>query len=430
MPTILSDNTRVQQSVINPYVGNLKNQLKPKDIKKMSLPIQATYALSKAINNNKKKRLVVRSNTKPQEPADNTRVQQPINIEHRTDKEQLQHDYPQNAPVSDPITTGINYSLPVIGTVLTAVDFYNGLKDIKNNGFNLNNTTQTFLAGVPFLSKMGAITKPYRIEATKRALETVMRSSGFGTPFPARLELKDIVHTDPSRLIPLAAYTLTGARIGPKGYYNSLNDFTKHPGHHFYNPKGKVRYYTGFSDRPDNDLSFRFLNQNDMVDAFLYNKKICPWYGYERTNIGDNFGIHADYIAQKYADKASDIPVYEGAYRSFLKVRDKPKIIGSDGSNDGFPRINNTQLDAGGHLVEIGDLIGDKVYRYQDIWKFNPEDYLNRWGRRMGLTSSALRKYISYEGLKLVDKLGTPVITRTPWSYIEDMSKLNKLYFP
>ena len=87
-----------------------------------------------------------------------------------------------------------------------------------------------------------------------------MRSSGFGTPFTAPLMLKDIVHTDPSRLIPLAAYTLTGARIGPKGYYNSLNDFTKHPGHHFYNPKGKVRYYTGFSDRPDNDLSFRFLN--------------------------------------------------------------------------------------------------------------------------------------------------------------------------
>lgn len=57
MPTILSDNTRVQQSVINPYVGNLKNQLKPKDIKKMSLPIQATYALSKAINNNKKKKI-------------------------------------------------------------------------------------------------------------------------------------------------------------------------------------------------------------------------------------------------------------------------------------------------------------------------------------------------------------------------------------
>ena len=48
----------------------------------------------------------------------------------------------------------------------------------------------------------------------------------------------------------------------------------------------------------------------------------------------------------------------------------------------------------------------------------------------MCLTSDALKKYISYEGLKLVDKLGTPVITRTPWTYVEDMSKLNKLYFP
>ena len=46
----------------------------------------------------------------------------------------------------------------------------------------------------------------------------------------------------------------------------------------------------------------------------------------------------------------------------------------------------------------------------QDIWKFNPNEYKQKWGS-YDLDSKAVL------GLKILDKLGTPVIIRTPWLY-------------
>ena len=51
-----------------------------------------------------------------------------------------------------------------------------------------------------------------------------------------------------------------------------------------------------------------------------------------------------------------------------------------------------------------------KVYRAQDIWKFNPNEYKQKWSS-YNLDSKAVL------GLKILDKLGTPVIIRTPWLY-------------
>ena len=53
---------------------------------------------------------------------------------------------------------------------------------------------------------------------------------------------------------------------------------------------------------------------------------------------------------------------------------------------------------------------GKKVYRAQDIWKFNPDEYKQKWSS-YDLDSKAVL------GLKILDKLGTPVIIRTPWLY-------------
>ena len=46
----------------------------------------------------------------------------------------------------------------------------------------------------------------------------------------------------------------------------------------------------------------------------------------------------------------------------------------------------------------------------QDIWKFNPNEYKQKWSS-YDLDSKAVL------GLKILDKLGTPVIVRTPWLY-------------
>lgn len=74
----------------------------------------------------------------------------------------------------------------------------------------------------------------------------------------------------------------------------------------------------------------------------------------------------------------------------------------------------NNNLDFGdtaGHLVQEGTSNGKKVYRAQDIWKFNPDEYKQKWSS-YDLDSKAVL------GLKILDKLGTPVIIiRTPWIY-------------
>lgn len=51
-----------------------------------------------------------------------------------------------------------------------------------------------------------------------------------------------------------------------------------------------------------------------------------------------------------------------------------------------------------------------KVYRAQDIWKFNPDEYKQKWSS-YDLDSKAVLE------LKILDKLGTSVIVRTPWLY-------------
>ena len=67
-------------------------------------------------------------------------------------------------------------------------------------------------------------------------------------------------------------------------------------------------------------------------------------------------------------------------------------------------------VDAAGHLIQEGTSNGKKVYRAQDIWKFNPNEYKQKWSS-YDLDSKAVL------GLKILDKLGTPVIVRTPWLY-------------
>ena len=62
------------------------------------------------------------------------------------------------------------------------------------------------------------------------------------------------------------------------------------------------------------------------------------------------------------------------------------------------------------NLVQEGISNGKKVYRAQDIWKFNPDEYKQKWSS-YDLDSKAVL------GLKILDKLGTPVIVRTPWLY-------------
>lgn len=111
-----------------------------------------------------------------------------------------------------------------------------------------------------------------------------------------------------------------------------------------------------------------------------------------------------------------DIPVYENTETLDFFTK-KPMQKASNitnktpwkGANNNLD-FGDNGVDAAGHLVQEGISNGKKVYRAQDIWKFNPDEYKQKWSS-YDLDSKAVL------GLKILDKLGTPVIVRTPWLY-------------
>lgn len=73
-------------------------------------------------------------------------------------------------------------------------------------------------------------------------------------------------------------------------------------------------------------------------------------------------------------------------------------------------------VDAGGHLLRYGKLPnGTPVVQEQDIWKYNPKDYKDKWLKAPdSKVKDKIKNKLLQLGLREVDILGTPVITRTP----------------
>lgn len=127
-----------------------------------------------------------------------------------------------------------------------------------------------------------------------------------------------------------------------------------------------------------------------------------------------DYGPHENYIRKIYPYK--NIPVYENTEtldfftkKPMQKASNITNKIPWKGANNNLD-FGDNGVDAAGHLVQEGTSNGKKVYRAQDIWKFNPDEYKQKWSS-YDLDSKAVL------GLKILDKLGTPVIVRTPWLY-------------
>lgn len=165
---------------------------------------------------------------------------------------------------------------------------------------------------------------------------------------------------------------------------------------------------------------------DDVIDAYLYGKTIDPKYGLHRLYNSDA-GMHTDYVKQKYPNK--DIPVYEQEIDNsfFTPVTPTHNQIkwdtptGSDSStifSNG--NITGKGVDVGGFMLKSGTRSdGLNVFQAQDIWKYNPGDYLRKWLTvpHKDLRSAAtdkLKNTLMLMGLREADVLGTPVITRTP----------------
>ena len=272
----------------------------------------------------------------------------------------------------------------------------------------------------------------YSQNVGKRAVETAMRTTPYANPIP---EISNNFYTmlqgnngGRTRLFHIGNYILTGKRIGPKGYYNSFapfvqlnGSFTNRPGlksriKAFTQPKGVSYAFSGHV----NSLGQvpQYTGGNDMIDAFLYGSTIDPKYGVLRVN--PDYRIHTDYINKWYPNKK--IQVYEVQNSSGIpedQVTFQSSWAPSNEFSQDFGTNYDNILNAAGHLKQTGIYNGRKVRRRQDIWKFNPTEYKQKWfeNRRLYTDEPLWKKKLLDSGLRYVDRIGTPVITRTGWVY-------------
>lgn len=224
----------------------------------------------------------------------------------------------------------------------------------------------------------------------KRGIEIAMRSTAEADPLT---QLNTHMHHPYTRNAAIK-YILTGDK-------KALNTYIKWGG----NYNGTVKY-GDFMD-PGNI---------DMINAYLYGKPL-PF------NKSYDAGIHANYIKKHYPNK--EVQIYEipkEMYPEGSVILDNVDIV--HGSWNGRARggfgtnYNNQEqfINVGGFMEQNGFLpsTGEDVFRGQDIWKFHPGQYKNKW---FGTKSEppTIKSILRDFGLNAVNEAGNPIIIRTPW---------------
>lgn len=231
--------------------------------------------------------------------------------------------------------------------------------------------------------------------ATKRAIETAMHTTGWHNPIPDMIrgwnqrswkQRGDVIN-----------YILTGKNNN--GISNTLG----------ITPDGRPEFYTGVGtlmEAPEYGY--------DGVRTYLYGEPLSPF----KEVPGASLGIHSDYVARKYPYKK--IKVFETNPYDDGFVRFSPSSepvhhskTPTSGMIDSWSGDRYIPYDAGGHYIETGISNGELFTRRQDIWKFNKDDYMNRWFK--GETLHPFKKFFFGQGLDIVDYHGTPFIVRSPW---------------
>ena len=313
------------------------------------------------------------------------------------------------------VTTGKTWGEQVAQSTGVSSDF----GEFTNPGFVLS--PLAYNASAKYLQNVG-----------RRVTETAMRTTPYANPIP---EISNNFHImlhgnngGKGRLLHIGNYILTGKRVGPKGYYNSFAPFTQlndiivtKPSLRsrmkaFTQPEGTSFAFSGYVDRLGQVPPY--TGGNDIIDAFLYQKTIDPKYGVRRIN--SDYGIHTDYVNKWYPNKK--VQVYEVQNSSGIpevEVTDKSSWLPSTEFSKDFGTNYDNVLNAAGHLKQTGIYNNARVIRRQDIWKFNPTEYKQKWfeNKRLYTDEPLWKKKLLDMGLRYVDRIGTPIITRTKWIY-------------
>lgn len=282
---------------------------------------------------------------------------------------------------------------------------------------------------IPSLAYQGFL----RMPQTKRAVEVAMRTTSAQNPIPyMELYLDELRQTPVGRqqLKDVGKYILFGKR---------QNDAIARPYRTLAPSRGKRdNSYTGFGIPLD--ITGKFPKK-DLIDAYLYGDEIDSNF-LTKVAQGKDFGIHTDYINKFYPNKKGKIQVYEGGLGevqdqlAFIKPSkginyNTAKVKGFDGEIRSL--AEEQPVNTAGHLI-LQDAEGNRLA--QDIWKFNPSEYNDKWvqsggtnwvglkrlmhmkGARKDYIKTYVRDKLPKLGLKLVDDIGTPVVIRSkPFRY-------------
>ena len=265
----------------------------------------------------------------------------------------------------------------------------------------------------------------YKDNVERRAIETAMRTTSSYDPSSMIVSgLYNSIKSDKKRLFDISKYILFNKKTGPKGYYNSLAPYKGN------SVKQGIAYYDGYGITGS-------IDADDMIDAFLYQKKIDPKYQLQQI-FPDDYGIHTDYVKKYYPNKKIQ------QYQTIPEKWDLDNIVndsdvtplGDEPHTNGFlyytaagsPNVAGNRLHVG--VTKDGKL----AVSGQDIWKFNKDQYRKKWIEKQGgaiinyeNVPKAIRRilptklfYKTYNkildfGLGEVDRLGNPIIIKTPW---------------
>ena len=281
----------------------------------------------------------------------------------------------------------------------------------------------------------------------RRFAETIMRTTSAQNPIRPVIDGFSIIYKEPikqgARLIKkrdfskqnwsktwqngkraraISTYILTGKRF-PGITYNSFN--TRGDVYGGLNPYFSKGAY-------DATFSRNNYTTGDYIDAYLYNKPV-EIAGIHKS-YDDSFDIFSDYINKTYKDKIDKIPIYEtDAESALFNLNDRvgkrfngkvsPTLIKKGVEGEIETGRSGRSVNVAGHLKQFGITDDNQTaFRQQDIWKFNYPDYKKRWlyddpfiGNSKNRFSKGAKKLLLRTGLEIVDDMGTPIITRSPW---------------
>ena len=265
----------------------------------------------------------------------------------------------------------------------------------------------------------------YKDNVERRAIETAMRTTSVYDPSSMIVAgMRNSIKNDKKRLFDISKYILFNKKTGPKGYYNSLAPYKGN------SVKQGVAYYDGYNMAGE-------INADDMIDAFLYQKKIDPKYQLQQI-FPDDYGIHTDYVKKYYPNKKiQQYQTIPEKWDSDIVVNDSDVTpIGDEPHKNCF--LYNTAVgspNVAGNRLRVGVTKDGKLaVSGQDIWKFNKDQYRKSWIEKLGggtinyedvpkvirrilppkLFYKTYNKILDF-GLGEVDRLGNPIIIKTPW---------------